>query len=155
MPKELIGVLDGKGKRFAIVVSRFNDLITKRLFEGACDCLRRHGVKEDDITVAWVPGSYEIPPVAKRLAAGGKADAVICLGAVIRGETPHFDHIAGPASRAISQLALEGKVPVIFGILTCDSSDQALDRAGTKSGNRGWQAALSALEMANLYEELP
>ena len=96
MPKELVGVLDGKGKRFAIVVSRFNDLITKRLFEGACDCLRRHGVKDDDITVAWVPGSYEIPPVAKRLAAAGKADAVICLGAVIRGETPHFDHVAGP-----------------------------------------------------------
>jgi 6,7-dimethyl-8-ribityllumazine synthase len=154
MPKELIGMLDGKGKRFAMVVSRFNDMITKRLLEGACDCLKRHGVKDGDMTVAWVPGAYEIGPVAKRLAAGGKFDAVICLGAVIRGETPHFDYVAGQSSRAISQLALEGKVPVIYGVLTCDSAEQAMARAGTKSGNKGWQAALSALEMADLYKSL-
>ena len=151
MAKELIGVLDGKGKRIGIVVSRFNDLITKRLLEGAYDCLLRHGVKEADITTAWVPGSFEIPPVTKRLAANGKLDAVICLGTIIRGETPHFDYIAGQSSKGIGQLALESKIPIIYGVLTCDSVDQAVDRAGAKSGNRGWQAALTALEMANLY----
>ena len=154
MAKELIGVLDGKGKRIGIVVSRFNDLITKRLLEGAYDCLLRHGVKEADITTAWVPGSFEIPPVAKRLAANGKLDAVICLGTIIRGETPHFDYIAGQSSKGIGQLALESKIPIIYGVLTCDSAEQAIDRAGTKSGNRGWQAALTALEMANLYPNL-
>src|SRR5450830_490537 len=154
MAKELIGVLDGKGKRVGIVVSRFNDLITKRLLEGAYDCLLRHGVKETDITTAWVPGSFEIPPVAKKLAANGKLDAVICLGTIIRGETPHFDYIAGQSSKGIGQLALESKIPIIYGVLTCDSVDQAVDRAGTKSGNRGWQAALTALEMANLYSNL-
>ena len=151
MAKELIGVLDGKGKRIGIVVSRFNDLITKRLLEGAYDCLLRHGVKEADITTAWVPGSFEIPPVAKRLAANGKLDAVICLGTIIRGETPHFDYIAGQSSKGIGQIALESKIPIIYGVLTCDSVDQAIDRAGAKTGNRGWQAALTALEMANLY----
>jgi len=154
MPKELVGMFDGKGKRFAVVVSRFNDMITKRLLEGACDCLLRHGVKDGDVTVAWVPGAYEIGPVAKRLAAGGKCDAVICLGAVIRGETPHFDYVAGQSSRAISALAMEGKIPVIYGVLTCDSVDQAMARAGTKSGNKGWQAALSALEMVDLHKAL-
>jgi len=149
--KTLAGVLDGKGKKFVVVVSRFNDFITKRLLEGAYDCLIRHGMKEQDITTAWVPGSFEIPAVAKRLAEGGKFDAVICLGTIIRGETPHFDYIAGQSSKGLSQLALESKVPVIYGILTCDTVDQAVDRAGTKSGNRGWQAALTALEMANLY----
>ena len=154
MAKELVGILDGKGKRIGIVVSRFNDLITKKLLEGAYDCLARHGVKEADITTAWVPGSFEIPPVAKRLAANGKLDAVICLGTIIRGETPHFDYIAGQSSKGIGQLALESKIPVIYGVLTCDSVDQAIDRAGAKSGNRGWQAALTALEMANLYTGL-
>ncbi|MCX5794277.1 MAG: 6,7-dimethyl-8-ribityllumazine synthase [Elusimicrobia bacterium] len=153
MPKELSGMLDGKGKRFAVVVSRFNDMITNRLLEGACDCLVRHGVKDNDITVARVPGAYEIGPVAKRLAAG-KYDAVICLGAVIRGETPHFDYVAGQSCRAIGKLSLESKIPVIYGVLTCDSADQAMARAGTKSGNKGWQAALSALEMADLYKAL-
>jgi 6,7-dimethyl-8-ribityllumazine synthase len=136
------------------VVSRFNDLITKRLLEGAYDCLLRHGVKEADITAAWVPGSFEIPPVAKRLAANEKLDAVICLGTIIRGETPHFDYIAGQSSKGIGQLALESKIPIIYGVLTCDSMDQAVDRAGVKSGNRGWQAALTALEMINLYSSL-
>ena len=154
MAKELIGVLDGKDKRIGIVVSRFNDLITKRLLEGAYDCLLRHGVKEADITTAWVPGSFEIPPVAKKLAAKGKLDAVICLGTIIRGETPHFDYIAGQSSKGIGQIALESKIPIIYGVLTCDSAEQAIDRAGTKSGNRGWQAALTALEMANLYPNL-
>ena len=154
MAKELVGVLDGKGKRIGIVVSRFNDLTTKRLLEGAYDCLLRHGVKETDITTAWVPGSFEIPPVAKRLAANGKLDAVICLGTIIRGETPHFDYIAGQSSKGIGQLALESKIPIIYGVLTCDSVDQAVDRAGAKSGNRGWQAALTALEMTNLYSSL-
>ena len=154
MAKELVGVLDGKSKRIGIVVSRFNDLVTKKLLEGAYDCLVRHGVKEADITTAWVPGSFEIPPVAKRLAANGKLDAVICLGTIVRGETPHFDYIAGQSSKGIGQLALESKIPVIYGVLTCDSVDQAMDRAGAKSGNRGWQAALTALEMANLYLSL-
>ena len=154
MAKELIGVLDGKGKRIGIVVSRFNDLVTKKLLEGALDCLLRHGVKEADITTAWVPGSFEIPPVAKRLAAGGKMDVVICLGTIIRGETPHFDYIAGQSSKGIGQIALENKIPIIYGVLTCDSVDQAVDRAGAKSSNRGWQAALTALEMANLYLNL-
>lgn len=154
MAKELIGVLDGKGKRIGIVVSRFNDLVTKRLLKGVYDCLLRHGVKEADITTAWVPGSFEIPPVAKRLAAKGNLDAVICLGTIIRGETPHFDYIAGQSSRGIGQLALDSKIPIIYGVLTCDSVDQAVDRAGAKSGNRGWQAALTALEMVNLYAEL-
>jgi len=154
MAKELIGVLDGKGKRIGIVVSRFNDLITKKLLESVYDCLVRHGVKEADITTAWVPGSFEIPPVAKRLAAKGKLDAVICLGTIIRGETPHFDYIAGQSSKGIGQLALESKIPIIYGVLTCDSVDQAMDRAGAKSGNRGWQAALTALEMTNLYSSL-
>ncbi len=154
MAKELIGVLDGKGKRIGIVVSRFNDLITKKLLEGVYDCLLRHGVKETDIITAWVPGSFEIPPVAKRLAANGKLDAVICLGTIIRGETPHFDYIAGQSSKGIGQLALESKIPIIYGVLTCDSVDQAADRAGAKSGNRGWQAALTALEMINLYSSL-
>ena len=154
MAKEIVGVLDGKGKRIGIVVSRFNDLVTKKLLEGAYDCLVRHGVKETDITTAWVPGSFEIPPVAKKLADNGKLDAVICLGTIIRGETPHFDYIAGQSSKGIGQIALESKIPVIYGVLTCDSVDQAMDRAGAKSGNRGWQAALTALEMANLYAGL-
>jgi len=154
MSKELIGILDGKGKRIGIVVSRFNELITKQLLEGALDCLLRHGVKESDITIAWVPGSFEIPSVAKKMAESRKVEAVICLGAVIRGETPHFDYIAGQSSKAISQIALESEIPVIYGILTCDTVDQAIDRAGAKTGNKGWQAALSALEMANLYSIL-
>ncbi len=154
MAKELIGVLDGKSKRIGIVVSRFNELITRKLLEGAYDCLVRHGVKEGDITTAWVPGSFEIPPVAKKLADNGKLDAVICLGTIIRGETPHFDYIAGQSSKGIGQIALESNIPVIYGVLTCDSVDQAMDRAGAKSGNRGWQAALTALEMANLYTGL-
>lgn len=154
MPKEIQGMLDGKGRRFAVVVSRFNDLATRRLLEGACDCLLRHGVKDADITVAWVPGCFEIPAVAKKLAGGGRFDAVICLGAVVRGETPHFDYIAGQSSKAIGQLSLEMKVPVIYGILTCDTVEQAMDRAGAKSGNRGWQAALTALEMASLYQTI-
>ena len=154
MAKELVGVLDGKSKRIGIVVSRFNELITRKLLEGAYDCLVRHGVKEADITTAWVPGSFEIPPVAKKLADNGKLDAVICLGTIIRGETPHFDYIAGQSSKGIGQIALESNIPVIYGVLTCDSVDQAMDRAGAKSGNRGWQAALTALEMANLYTGL-
>jgi len=154
MSKELIGILDGKGKRIGIVVSRFNELITKQLLEGALDCLLRHVVKESDITIAWVPGSFEIPSVAKKMAESRKVEAVICLGAVIRGETPHFDYIAGQSSKAISQIALESEIPVIYGILTCDTVDQAIDRAGAKTGNKGWQAALSALEMANLYSIL-
>ncbi len=154
MGKEVKGMLDGKKKRFALVASRFNEFITSRLLEGAVDCLVRHGVREEDIVTVWVPGSFEIPPVAQKMAAGKDADAVICLGAVIRGETPHFEHIAGQSSRALSQIALQSKVPVIYGILTCDTVEQAVDRAGSKSGNRGWQAALTALEMADLYQKI-
>lgn len=154
MSRELVGVLDGKGRKFALVVSRFNEMITSRLAEGAIDCLLRHGVREGDVTLVRVPGSFEIPPVAKRLASGGRFDAVICLGAVIRGGTPHFDFVAGQSSKGLSQVALEADVPVIYGILTCDTVEQAMDRAGAKSGNRGWQAALTALEMAALYAVL-
>lgn len=146
------GVLDGKGRRFAIVVSRFNETITSRLLEGAIDCLVRHGVKKEEVTVAWVPGSFEVPAVAARLVRAREFDAVICLGAVIRGGTPHFDYVAGQSSREVSRLAMESEIPVIYGILTCDTVEQAVDRAGAKTGNRGWQASLSALEMVNLYE---
>lgn len=154
MKRELVGVLDGKGCRVAIVVSRFNEMITSRLLDGALDCLLRHGVAAGDVLVARVPGAFEIPPVARRLAAGGRCDAVICLGAVIRGGTPHFDYVAGQSSKGLAQVALEAPVPVIYGVLTCDTVEQAMDRAGAKAGNKGWQAALSALEMASLYKVL-
>jgi 6,7-dimethyl-8-ribityllumazine synthase len=148
------GKLNAKGKKFGIVISRFNELISSQLLSGAKDCLLRHECKEEDITVAWVPGSYEIPLTAKRMAKSKKYASVICLGAVIRGGTPHFDYIAAEVSKGVAQVGLEANLPVIFGILTTDTIEQALERAGTKSGNKGWDAALSAIEMVNLFGKI-
>jgi 6,7-dimethyl-8-ribityllumazine synthase len=154
MAKVYEGKLDATGKKFGILVGRFNDFIGKRLLEGALDCLVRHGAKEEQITVVWVPGTFEMPAVAKRLVAGKKYDALVCLGAVLRGDTPHFDFIAGEAAKGIAKVGMEAGIPVIFGIITADTLEQAIERAGTKSGNKGWTAALSAIEMANLYRVL-
>ena len=136
--------------RFGIVVSRFNDFITQRLLDGALDALRRHGADDDEITVAWCPGAYEIPFVAGRMAASGEYDAVICLGAVIRGATTHYDFVAGQAATGIARAGDEGDVPVVFGVITTDTIEQAIERAGTKAGNKGAEAAVSAIEMVNL-----
>ena len=151
MPRIIEGMLDGSGLKFGIVVSRFNEFITKRLLEGALDALKRHGTDLDDIEIVWVPGSWEIPVAAKKLAQKGK-NAVICLGAVIRGDTPHFDYVAGETSKGIAKIALDLGVPVINGLITADTLEQAIERAGTKAGNKGWSAALSAIEMANLLK---
>jgi 6,7-dimethyl-8-ribityllumazine synthase len=148
------GHVSARGRRFAIVVGRFNNLIGSNLLEGALDCLRRHEGDEDAITVVYVPGSFEIPLVAKRLAARGDMDAVICLGAVIRGSTPHFDYVASEVSKGIANVSLELNKPVIFGVLTTESIEQALERAGTKAGNKGWDAAISAMEMVNLLDRV-
>jgi 6,7-dimethyl-8-ribityllumazine synthase len=150
MTKIIEGKLTAKGKKFGVVISRFNDLISSQLLLGAQDCLVRHECKQDDITVAWVPGSFEIPLVAKKMANSKNYDAVICLGAVIRGGTPHFDYISAEVSKGVAQVGLEAGLPVIFGIITADTIEQALERAGTKAGNKGWDAALSAIEMVNL-----
>ena len=148
------GRVDGRGVRVAVVASRFNEHITKNLLEGARDALRRGGVAEDDVTVAWVPGSFEIPLVAKRMAASGRYDTVICLGAVIRGATAHFDHVAGQAASGVARASLDTGVPVIFGILTTDTIEQALERVGAKGTNRGADAAFAALETVNLLRQL-
>ncbi len=148
------GALIGQGLRFALVVARFNEFITNRLLAGAQDALRRHGVAEEDVDVVWVPGSFEIPLAAKRLAESGRYDAVICLGAVIRGATPHFDYVAGEVAKGVATAALSTGVPVLFGVLTTDTIEQAIERAGTKAGNKGFDAAVSAIEMANLWRKL-
>jgi 6,7-dimethyl-8-ribityllumazine synthase len=149
------GKLNGQGLKFGLVVGRFNELISTRLHEGALDCLRRHDVADGDVDAAWVPGAFEMPMVAKRMAESGKYDAVICLGAVIRGGTPHFDYVAGEAAKGIARVTLDTGVPVVFGVLTTDTIEQAVERAGTKAGNKGWSAAATALEMANLVRALP
>jgi 6,7-dimethyl-8-ribityllumazine synthase len=149
------GKLNGKGLKFALVVGRFNELISGRLYEGALDCLRRHDVDDGDVDAAWVPGAFEMPLVAKKLAESGRYDAVVCLGAVIRGGTPHFDYVAGEAAKGIAKISLDTGVPVVFGVLTTDTIEQAVERAGTKGGNKGWSAAATALEMANLGKTLP
>lgn len=154
MAKTFEGSLIGKGKKFAIAVSRFNEFISKRLLEGAVDALIRHGVEEENIAVVWVPGSFEIPPVAQKLAASKKYNAVICLGAIIRGDTPHFEYIASEAAKGIAKAGMKTGIPVIFGIITADTLEQAIERAGTKSGNKGAVAAASAIEMANLFEKI-
>jgi len=154
MARMVEGNLTAKGFAFGIVASRFNDFITTRLLEGALDALRRHGADEDKITVARVPGSFEIPLVAKRMAASRQYDAVICLGTVIRGATPHFDYIASEVAKGVAMAGLETGVPIAFGVLTTDSIEQAVERAGTKAGNKGFDAACSAIEMANLLREL-
>lgn len=152
MSKRYEGTLLGEGLRFGVVISRFNEFITARLLEGAEDALLRHGVKEGDIEVAWTPGSFEIPLVAKKMAQSGKYAAIICLGAVIRGGTPHFDYIANEVSKGIAAVGLETGMPVIYGVVTADTLEQAIERAGTKMGNAGFQAAMSAIEMANLIQ---
>ncbi len=154
MSKILEGYLSAKGKKVALVVSRFNELISTKLREGAMDCLIRHDAEEKNITTIWVPGSFEIPLVAQKVAKSGKYDAVVCLGAVIRGGTPHFDYVAGEVAKGVAQVALSSQMPVIFGVITADSIEQAIERAGTKSGNKGWDAALSAIEMADLMTKL-
>ena len=146
--------LDGSGVSLAIIVARFNELITGKLLDGASDLLKRHGVLEENISVAWVPGAFEIPLVASRLAKSGSFDAIVCLGAIIRGATPHFEYIAAQCSRGIMRVAEETGVPAAFGVLTCDSLDQALERAGAKAGNKGAEAAASALETVMLLAEI-
>ena len=148
------GQLSAKGKKIGIVISRFNEFITGKLLDGAQDALLRHGVSDDDIEVAWVPGSFELPYIAGKLVDKSQYDAVICLGAVIRGQTPHFDYIAAEVSKGIANLSLKSGVPVIYGLITADTLEQAIERAGTKAGNKGWDAALSAIEMTNLYKAL-
>ena len=150
MAKVYEGQLSALGKSFAIVVSRFNEIITTRLLEGALDSLKRHGADEESIEIARVPGALEIPIVAQKLASSGKFDAIICLGAILRGQTPHFDYVAGESAKGIAQVGLKTGVPTIFGIVTADTMEQALDRAGLKAGNRGSDAAISAIEMADL-----
>jgi 6,7-dimethyl-8-ribityllumazine synthase len=154
MPKMIEGKLNAKGLKFGIVVSRFNDFVSERLLSGALDLLTRNGADEGDIEILKVPGAFEIPQVARKMALAKKYDAVICLGAVIRGATPHFDYIAAEVSKGIAMIGLESEVPVTFGILTTDNLEQAIERAGSKAGNKGWDAALSAVEMANLYREM-
>jgi len=148
------GVLLGKGLKFGVVISRFNEFITKKLLEGAQDALLRHGVSDGDIDIAWVPGSFEIPLVAKKLAQAEKYDAVICLGAVIRGATPHFEYIAAEVTKGIAKVGLETGLPISYGIITADSLEQAIERAGTKAGNKGFDAAIDAIEMANLLRSI-
>ncbi len=149
------GNFSGRGLRVAVIASRFNETVATRLLDGALDCLRRHGVDEGDISIAWVPGAFELPVVAHRFAASGEVDAVVTVGAVIRGETPHFDFVAGWAARGIGEAALATGVPVMFGVLTVDSVEQAESRAGGKLGNKGFEAAAGAIEMANLMSSLP
>lgn len=149
------GHLVARELRFAIVVSRFNEFISTRLLDGALDALKRHDANMDLVDIAWVPGCFEIPLVASRLAGSGKYDAIICLGAVIRGSTPHFEYVAAEVSKGIARVNLEKGVPAAFGIITADSIEQAVERAGAKQGNKGWQAALTAVEMANLLRQIP
>ncbi len=148
------GKLDAKGLKTALIASRFNDFITSRLVDGAVDCLLRHGAVESDITVIRVPGSFEIPLAAQKAAASGSYDAVVCLGALIRGQTPHFDFIASEAAKGIAHVSLTAGLPVTFGVITADTLDQAVDRAGAKSGNKGFEAALGAIEMVNLMKKV-
>lgn len=148
------GKLISEGLKLAIVVGRFNEFIGSKLLSGAIDGLERHGVKEDDIEIIWVPGAFEVPLVAKKLAKTNKYDAIICLGAVIKGSTPHFDYVSSEVSKGIANTSLDTEVPIIFGVLTTNNIEQAIERAGTKSGNKGYDAAITAIEMANLLKEI-
>ena len=154
MPKYVEGRLNAAGFKFAVIVSRFNDFITEKLLGGALDALVRSGASGDDLTVIRVPGAFEIPLTAQKTAAGGQFDAVICLGAVIRGSTPHFDYVAAEVSKGVASVSLNSGVPVAFGVLTTDTIEQAIERAGSKSGNKGWEAAVTAIEMVNLFKQL-
>ncbi len=154
MGKVFEGRFDARGKRLALVASRFNEFFTRELLAGAQDCLRRHGVPEDDVDVAWVPGSFEIPLAAKRLATSGRYGAVVCLGCLIQGDTPHFQYIASEVSKGIAHVSLDSGIPVVFGVITAETLEQAMERAGTKAGNKGFDAAASALEMIDLLTVL-
>jgi len=154
MSKVIKGMLDAKGKNFGIVISRFNEFVTQKLLDGALDCLKRHAAEDKRITMVWVPGSFEIPYAAQRMAKSKKYDAIICLGTVIRGATPHFDYIATEVAKGIARISQESGIPAILGVITADNLEQAIERAGTKAGNKGWDAALSAIEMAKLFEQI-
>jgi len=154
MPRTIQGKLEAKGSRFAIVVSRFNSFIGERLLAGALDALERNGAGSDDIAIIWVPGSFEIPLAAKRLAVSQKYDAVICLGALLRGDTPHFDHLAAVITKELAAVGLDSGIPVVHGVLTCNTMEQAVERAGLKSGNRGFDAATTAIEMVQVVKQL-
>jgi 6,7-dimethyl-8-ribityllumazine synthase len=154
MVKVLEGALIAKGKKFGLVVSRFNDFITKKLLEACIDTLTRHGAKDSEIEVAWVPGAFEIPLVAKKMSGSKKYDAIICLGTIIKGETPHFDYVASESAKGIASVALNSNVPTVFGIITAENIEQAIQRAGAKEGNKGKDAAISAIEMVNLLEKI-
>ena len=154
MVKNYEGMLTGEGLKLGLVVSRFNEMISKKLLDGAMDALRRQGVKEQDIEIAWVPGAYETPVVALKMAIANKYEAIICLGAILRGATPHFDYVASVVTKGIAKVALKTGLPVINGVVTADNLEQAIERAGTKRGNRGFDAALSAIEMANLMRNM-
>ncbi|RKE00095.1 6,7-dimethyl-8-ribityllumazine synthase [Marinifilum flexuosum] len=148
------GKLVAEGLKFGIVTGRFNEFIGSKLLGGALDAIKRHGASEDDVDVAWVPGAFEIPLIAKRMVKSGKYDAVICLGAVIKGSTPHFDYVSNEVTKGVAHVSLDSEVPVIFGVLTVDTIEQAIERAGTKAGNKGYEAAVSGIEMANLLKQL-
>ena len=152
--KIISGQLNAQGKKFALIASRFNEFIVSKLISGARDILVRHNASDDDISVFWVPGSFEIAPVAKQTAQSGKFDAIICLGCVIRGATPHFDYVSAEVSKGVAAVGLQNKIPVIFGVLTTENIEQAIERAGTKAGNKGSEAAMAAIEMANLYAQI-
>jgi 6,7-dimethyl-8-ribityllumazine synthase len=154
MPQVTEGILNGEKKRFALIVSRFNSFVTERLLDGALDCLARHGVADENVHIYRVPGSWEIPLVARRVAGGGRVDGVVCLGAVIRGGTPHFDYVCAEVSKGIASVALDTGIPTVFGVITTDTIEQAIERAGTKAGNKGWDAAQTALEMASLLDRI-
>jgi len=154
MAKTIEGKLLGAGKKVAIVASRFNEFITARLIEGALDALTRHGVDSKDISIYRVPGAFEIPSLTKRIAKAGKFDSIICIGAVIRGSTPHFDYISAEVTKGVANVSMEAQMPIIFGVLTTDTIEQAVERAGTKAGNKGFDAAMSALEMMDLYSQV-
>lgn len=152
MPEYISAPLKAEGKRFGLIVSRFNDFFTEKLLEGALDCLNRHGCKDEDIKIVRVPGSFEIPYAAKKMAESKKYDAIVAIGAVVRGATPHFDFVANEVTKGVANVSLSTGVPVIYGVITTDTLEQAIERAGTKAGNKGWNAALSAIEMANLLD---
>lgn len=154
MPKIIEGKLDAKGLRFGLLVSRFNSFVSDRLVEGAIDALLRHGAEKDDINIVRVPGAFEIPPTAKQMAESGRYDAIVCLGAVIRGATPHFEYVSAEVSKGVASVSIDSGVPVTFGVLTTDTIEQAIERAGSKAGNKGFDAAVAAVEMANLYKAL-
>ena len=152
--KVLEGMYNAQGMRFGVVVSRFNEFLTSKLLGGALDCLHRHGADEDDITVAWVPGAYELPLVAKKMAESKKYDAIIAIGVVIRGATSHYDYVCNEVSKGVAQVSLQSEIPVLFGVVTTENIEQAIERAGTKAGNKGYDCALSAIEMANLINQI-